>query len=303
MTLVAPATRDTPAPEVEVLFEEARRRRHRRRMGWVLVVLLIIAATVVIVSQVGSKKSGPGQQTTAGPRTALSVGMPDKIVGWTADFRVVVVSTTNGNVERTLASNVSILAPGLPNISVSPNGMVFFESATPAPYNHAFDTGDQVFTVPISGGQVRDIGSGSDPQVSPDGRFLAFISPGPAGQAGEAPYLVPPVSIDIATLSPQGSITGIRTLPPGPLQVNQGVSDLAWSSDSNLLSFDLLEPSTNATTSWMLDVGQSVTSLAAAHQIRLHTVGLTWNGYWGRYRNGTPRASGPRVEVTDGLCG
>ena len=106
--------------------------------------------------------------------------------------------------------------------------------------------------MPITGGQVRDIAAGSDPQISPNGRFLAFISPDPSGQAGEAPYLVPPVGIDIATLSPEGAIASVRTLSPDPAQLNQGASDLSWSSDSSQLSFDLLNPTTNVTTSWTI---------------------------------------------------
>ena len=192
---------------------------------------------------------------------------------------------------RTLASNVSIFAPGLPNVSVAPDGTVFFESAEPSSPHTDLDTGDQILSVPITGGPVRDIAAGSDPQVSPNGRFLAFISPDPAGAPGEAPYLVPPVGISIATLSRGGTITGVRTLPPGPAQVNQGASDLSWSGDSKDLSFDLLDPTTNATTPWTIPIAGSNT-LAVARQITLQESGLTWNGYWGRNRQGAPQGLG-----------
>jgi hypothetical protein len=143
-------------------------------------------------------------------------------------------------------------------------------------------------TVPITGGRVSDIAAGSDPQVSPNGQFLAFIAPGPAGQAGEAPYLVPPVGIDIATLGPGGVISRVHTLGPGPAQLNEGASDLSWSNDSVQLSFDLLNPTTNVTTSWTVPINGAVTSLASARPISLHQTGLTWNGYWGASRSGTP---------------
>jgi hypothetical protein len=145
--------------------------------------------------------------------------------------------------------------------------------------------------VPITGGPVRDVAAGSDPQVSPNGRFLAYISPDPAGEAGEAPYLVPPVGIDIATVTGGGTITQVRTLAPGPAQLNQGASDLSWSGDSKDLSFDLLQPSTENTTSWTVPIAAS-DSLAAARQIKLHGNGLTWNGYWGRSRLGAPQGLG-----------
>jgi hypothetical protein len=198
---------------------------------------------------------------------------------------VVVVSTDTGRVVRTLASNVSVLAPGVPIVSVAPDGTVFFESATPSPENTDVDQGDQIFSVAITGGPIRDLGAGSDPEVSPNGKFLAFISPDPAGLSGEAPYLVPPVGIDIARLS-SGSIGAIRTLAPGPAQINEGASDLSWSSDSQQLSFDLLNPTTNVTTSWTLNTSES-TSLAAATRIPLHASSLRWSGYWGKNRSGS----------------
>lgn len=287
MTLVTPPIRDLPVPETDFLFKEARRRRRRRRLGWTLVILAVIAATVAALSQLVPKGGAP-RPPNAKTGSVLPVGSPKEIVGWTSTARVVVVSTATGHVERTLASNVSILAPGLPSVSVSPDGTVFFESAETASYNNDVDTGDQILSVPITGGAVRDIASGSDPQVSPNGRLLAFISPDPPGQPGEAPYLVPPVGIDIATISDDGALSNVRTLNPGPLQLNQAASDLSWSSDSEHLSFDLLQPSTNVTTSWTIPVSRGITSLASARQIQLHQSGLTWNGYWGVGRDGAP---------------
>ena len=285
MTLVTPRPTDAPPADAEALFKEARRRRRQRRMAWLLAVVLVTTAVVVVVSQAGPTKTAPrrGAQTV---RPSVPVVMSSSIVGWTSTSNMVVLSSA-GQIQRTLASNISIFAPGLPNVSVAPDGTVYFESAEPAPYNRELGPGDQILAVPISGGQVRDIAAGSDPQVSPNGRFLAFISPDPAGQAGEAPYLVPPVGIDIATLSAGGIISSVRALSPGPAQLNQGASDLSWSSDSSQLSFDLLNPTTNMTTSWTIPTNATLTSLASARRIPLQEVGLTWNGYWGARRNGS----------------
>ena len=76
---------------------------------------------------------------------------------------------------------MSIFAPGIPNVSVAPDGIVFFESATPSPQDTNATEGDRIFSVPVNGGPVRNIGSGSDPQVSPNGKLLAFIASEPAG--------------------------------------------------------------------------------------------------------------------------
>jgi hypothetical protein len=244
-----------------------------------MAAVVLILAGVVSVSQLMVQPSSLHRTPIASSRYAAPAHTPSTIVGWTSNSRVVVLSTETGKVERILASNVSIFEPGLPSVSVSPEGTVFFESAAAAPYNDDVDTGDQIFAVPISGGRIRDVASGSDPQVSPNGKLLAYISPDPAGTAGEAPYLVPPVGIDVATLSPQGAIASVRTLAAGPPQLNQGASDLTWSGNSQNLSFDLLNPSTNVTTSWTISAGAA--SLAGAQLIDLHQ-GLTWNGYWGR---------------------
>jgi hypothetical protein len=287
MTLVTPRPTGVPPIEAEALFKEARRRRRQRRMAWALALVVVAATIVVVLSQTGPSKATPRSSSHA-PRSSVSEAMPRAIVGWTSTSNVVVLSSSSGRIERILASNISIFAPGIPNVSVSPDGTVYFESAEPAPYNRDLIGGDQILTAPIGGGQIHDIAAGSDPQVSPNGRFLAFISPDPSDPSGEAPYLVPPTAIDVATLGPRGTISSVRILNPGPAQLNQGASDLSWSSDSSELSFDLLNPTLNTTTSWTVPIKDSVTSLAGARRIPLDHAGLTWNGYWGTSRSGAP---------------
>ncbi len=232
--------------------------------------------------------------------------MPGQIVGWTATAQLVVVSTKSGRIVRTLASDVTVLAPGLPSVSVGPDGTVYFESAsaqslesaTPLPTTAT--SGDQILSVSIEGSPVRDLGSGSDPEVSPDGKSLAYIAPDPAGGAGEAPYLVPPQGIDVATLSATGAITAVRTLEPGPAQVDQGASDLSWSPDGRLLSFDLYDPTSRSETAWTTPVGPGVASLAGATRIPIHDVGLTWNGFFGTGARGEPQGIGALTSPSDG---
>jgi hypothetical protein len=67
--------------------------------------------------------------------------------------------------------------------------------------------------------------------------------------------------------------------------------------DSKDLSLDLLNPSTETTTSWTIPVAGS-DSLAAARQIPLRGTGLTWNGYWGTTRQGAPLGLGVLTSVS-----
>ncbi len=311
MTLLRPSPlrpTDAPVPDAEVLFKEARRRRRHRWLAGAcaLLVVAVVAALVALwpSSPSGRRPGSAGRVVAAG--AADVAAMPRQIVGWTANRQLVVVSTRTGRVERTLDSGVSVFAPGLPSVSVGPNGTVYFESAsaqslesaTPPPTK--VSSGDQILSVSIEGGPVRDLGSGSDPEVSPDGKFLAYIAPDPAGSAGEAPYLVPPQGIDVAMLSATGAITAVRTLEPGPAQVDQGASDLSWSPDGRLLSFDLYDPTSGSATAWTTPVGPGVASLAGATRIPVQDVGLTWNGFFGTGAHGEPQGIGVLTSPSDG---
>jgi hypothetical protein len=182
----------------------------------IVTVLALGAVTVHIALLTPAGPPSSSRHTGATTPRTLPPGTPAEIVGWTSTHNVVVISTATGHVMRTLATDVSIFAPGLPDVSVAPGGTVYFESATPSTSTTGIDSGDQIFSVPITGGPVRAVAAGSDPQVSPNGRFLAFISANPSGEAGEAPYLVPPVGLDIAALSQEGTVSQVRTLPRDP---------------------------------------------------------------------------------------
>jgi hypothetical protein len=283
MTVIGspPRPRDVPARPIEVLFPEARRRRRRRCLGWlVLALCAALALTLAVVSQ---NDGGPRPTSPRAPSPRLlPAGIPAEIVGWTSSFHLEVLSTRTGATLRTLASNVSVFAPGLPAVSVTNAGTVVFDS-DPIPGVSPPDAqGDQIFTVPISGGPVHEVAPGFDPAVSPDGRSVAFVA---SNGVGEAPYVDATGGIDIATLS-GSAITGVVTLHPDATQVGRGVSNLSWSPDSHHLSFDLLQPSTDSSTSWTLDLPTNASSLASAVLIPLHPAGVTWNGYLGTTSDG-----------------
>ncbi len=271
-----PRPRDVPVPPTEVLFPEARRRRRRRRLGWLVFALCAALALVLAVVGQNGGRTRPPMSHAPGPRV-LPAGTPAEIVGWTSSFHLEVLATRTGAVVRTLASDVSVFAPGLPAVSVTPGGTVVFDSDPIPGVSPAEAQGDQIFTVPIRGGPIHEVAPGFDPAVSPDGRSVAFVA---SNGAGEAPYVDATGGIDVATLT-GSAITGIVTLHPDGAQVDQGVSNLSWSADSGHLSFDLLDPSTDSSTTWTLALPAGTSSLASAVQIPLHPAGVTWNGYLG----------------------
>jgi hypothetical protein len=289
---------DQPPAAAEALFEEARRRRRRRRIGWLVIVVVCAAlAASAAYAQASHRTTRP--PTTARPPTAerpLPAGTPADIVGWLSSDQVVVIDTRTGAVVRTLATGVSVEAPGLPDLTVSPGGRVYFDSAPIAGVSPRDAEGDQIYSVPIIGGPVVEVGPGSDPQVSPNGQLLAYIA---SDGVGEAPYLFPGGGIDVATLAGD-RVADVRTLHPDPAQEDQGASDLSWSPDGQRLSFDLLGSAADTTTSWTIAPAGAGSSLGTAQQIPLQSAGLTWNGYWRVGRTGVALGLGVLTSPSSG---
>ena len=290
MTLIDGPVRtvDNPVPEVQLLFPEARRRRRRRRLGW-LVAGLCIALVIALVVVARSHANGHNTRARA-PKVVRIVraSAPREIVGWTSSSHVEVISTTTGSVERILASNVALDAPGLPTLSVSSGGVVFFDSDPIEAVSPPDAQGDQIYSVPITGGPVREVAPGFDPAVSPDGRTLAFVAP---NGIGEAPYQLANGGIELAQLN-GSDITAARILHPTGAMVGAGISNLSWSADSQTLSFDQLDPSSDATSSWLLSAPTQQSSLESAVAIPLHPTGLTWGGFFGDRARGRPLGIG-----------
>lgn len=272
---------DAPVPDIEVLFKEARIRQRRRRLGWLIVAMCVAVATALLLTR-DTGNQAPKQRTQQGSlRGSLPTGTPGEIVGWTSNSQVVVISTRTGAVIRTLASHVEDFEPGLPDLSVSPQGVVFFNSAPIAGMSPPDAQGDQIVSVPITGGPVREVAAGFFPQVSPNGKLLAYVA---SNGAGEAPYMLPSGGIAIATLV-GNNVSSIQTLHPDAEQTDQGASDLSWSQDSQRFSFALLNGSTDATTSWTIALALADSSLASAQEIPLRP-GVSWSGYWKPASNG-----------------
>jgi hypothetical protein len=224
---------DSPVSDIEVLFKEAKVRQRRRRLGWLIVVICVAAAATLVITRHTGNQASTQRSRQSSLRASLPAGTPDEIVAWTSNHHVVVISTRSGAILRTLASDVAVFEPGLPDLSVSPQGEVFFNSAPIAGVSQPGAQGDQIFSVPITGGPLREVGAGFFPQVSPNGRFLAYVA---SNGVGEAPYMLPSGGITIATLAGD-NVSSVQTLHPDARQTGQGASDLSWSPHSDRLSF------------------------------------------------------------------
>lgn len=279
-----PPTVDNPVPDIEDLFPEARRRRRRKRLGWVVLALCIALLVALVAVDRGHATGRRTRVRTPEVARIVPESTPNEIVAWTSSFHVEVISTRTGSIQRILASNVALDAPGLPTLSVSSGGVVFFDSDPIGAVSPPDAQGDQIYSVPITGGPVREVAPGFDPAVSPDGRTLAFVAP---NGAGEAPYQLASGGIELAQLN-GSDITDVRTLHPSGAMVGNGFSNLSWSPDSQTLSFDQITPSTDATSSWLLSAPNQQSSLGPAVAVPLHPVGLTWSGFYGQNAKGRP---------------
>jgi hypothetical protein len=265
-----------------------------------------------VTYRVVAEAPGPLPQHDQSPSSALPKGTPRSIVAWTSNDQIEVLSTRSGAVERVLASKISIFEPGLPSLSVSPDGVVYFDSAPIAGVSPPDAQGDQIFQVPLAGGAVREVAPGYDPAISPDGRQLAYVA---SVGIDEAPYMVRGGGIAIARLD--GSvITSVITVHPGSQQIGLGVTNLSWSPSSKRLSFNLINGSKDSATSWFLP-NIRVSTLNSAVKIPLHPAGLTWGGFLTRGSDGRdlgfgvltspqdmpPLASPQRVVVIHPLTG
>lgn len=264
-------------------------------MGW-LAAALCIALLIAFVAVARGQTSNRNTPSRTRPFTRIvQVQTPKEIVAWTSDRELEVISTTTGAVERTLASDVALFAPGVPTLSVSPVGVVFFDSVPTVGISPPDAQGDQIYSVPIVGGPVREVSPGYDPAISPDGRTLAFVA---SNGVGEAPYQLASGGIELAQLN-GSEITGVRTLHPSGTMVGAGFSNLSWSADSQIVSFDQLDPSSDVTSSWLLSGPNAKSSLASAVEIPLHPKGLAWGGFLDSSTKGEPLGIGVQTAVQD----
>ena len=282
----------SPVSDIEVLFKEAKVRQRRRRLGWLIVVICMRGCRHACDHEAYREPSFYAEEP-AKLRSSLTSRRDAqlKIVSWTSNHHVVVISRRSGAILRTLASDerCSVRARFARSLGVSPRRSLL-----------------QLRTNRRS--EPARCSGGSDFQRSHHRRSSTrswrwFF---PIGQrkrkvlglrgwngVGEAPYMLPSGGITIATLAGD-NVSSVQTLHPDARQTGQGASDLSWSPDSDRLSFSLLNGGNDTTTSWTIALASADGSLASAQQIPLRP-GLSWSGYWKTAKNGEHVGIGVRT--------
>jgi hypothetical protein len=284
-----------PLQDAEALFKEARQRERRRRMAWIGVIAVAALVISLIVALVGASSSSPRVMPTAstgGPSPKLTGGgMPSEIVAWSNAGTIEVMSAHNGHVIRTLAP-YNGEGRGISSLAVSISGILYFDETTRGKHGLPVAV---INRVPVSGGAVRQFAQGCDPAVSPDGRFLAYVS----GLAACTPGYAAPEAITVTNLV-TGQRRSWRSSPWATLD------SLSWSSDSRYLSLHRLtgHPPEYVNSYLILDRTARPGSLRVARLIPLpNSVGpdplpgdVAWVGFLGSSKDGLEGVG----EVTSG---
>lgn len=245
------------------LFEEARRRRWRRYRRWtsLIVGLSGVGAFILLTvartgTQGGAHRVGQGTQTTRLPLAPI----PPEMVVWRSNFRIDVISSTTGKLIRTLATDVALFR-GTPQPTASPSGTVYFDDAGIAP-------NERILSVALSGGPISFVADGQDPAVSPNGRFLAYLT-----YVQVSPWPEAIVVRDLLT----GTTKRWQYSANGP-----DISRLTWAPDSQTLAFSgySRSPDKQSLTlgAWQLNVASPSGSLDVVQRLPLPT-GMEWVGF------------------------
>lgn len=182
---IAPARPEVSELEARALFEEARRRRRRRRrriyLAMAVVTIAAAAVTAVVAGTALTRNSLPPAPDHPMPRAGGPVGaqaMPSQMVVWAQNGRstmsVQVINSHTGQVERTLANDIGLFRMG-PEPSAAPDGTVYYDQGVTQGPN-ARPPVEEIVSLPITGGTPRFVAVGHDPTVSPNGRYLAYLT-------------------------------------------------------------------------------------------------------------------------------
>ncbi len=224
--------------------------------------MVVAAITVTTYGHTDRSRGTSSRAKSSATTSTHTTAIPAELVVW-RKFRIEVVSSATGRLIRTLA-----LDPGLnrftPQPAVSPGGTVYFDTA------HDVDgiPGEQILSVPLLGGQVTVVANGHDPAVSPDGRFLAYLTYADITNVGEG--------VVVKNLRTGTTMTW-RYSTTGP-----DITGLSWSPDSRAVSFTATTPAPDdrslSVGAWVLSVSTPSGSLEEARKIPLAS-GMAWAGY------------------------
>ena len=271
MTIVDSPSEQSTAVDPQLLFREARQRRRRRR--WLIagiagVVLVIVVSSVMLIGR-ATGRGAPTQGTGRVPAPVAGARSFPKqmVVVDGASPNLQVISSATGHVLRNLTSEDGSFGGGPgPRATVSPAGIVYFDHAGQAGSHPS----EQIWSIPVWGGQITYVADGHTPVVSPNGALLAYLT---WTGLTNAPASV--VVMNIAT----GAIatwTYSTTVPE--------LWGLSWAPNSQSLVFTA-SPSTNPSSNdgaWSIQLSNPNRSLDAAQPLRLLP-----NAFWVGYVNST----------------
>lgn len=264
----------------ERLHSRARRRVRGRRLAAAgLGAAIVVVAAVIALPSLRDDTSNvevvpaPAPQPTAPPptvKTGNGYSWPARLVTAREKGRaLVVVDTRTGVVQRTLHR----LPTGqtVQDISLSPDGTtVWFQVHT-----SEGQCREVVYTVPLEGGAVRRTAVGRSPDVSPDGRFVAYLAPASehGGPSHPSPYLCDGALVvrDLGTGAERAWIV--------TADATGNLGQPAWSRDGSriALSSDGTDVDSGGTADWVtrirvLDVARTGT-LEQASQVVVESRG------------------------------
>jgi hypothetical protein len=174
-------------------------RRSRRRVAPASCVVIFAAAVLAVVLLRPLGPVTPAPSASSYPADLLALRPATTSAGADSgqgllDSYVVLVSSTTGNVVRVLTGEIPATVDDL---ALSPDGRTAY-------YVLGGQADGAIEEVSTAGGPSREVAQGFDPVVSPDGRYLAFVSPsddlvvldlttGEQRVLGQTVVIVPPV--------------------------------------------------------------------------------------------------------------
>ena len=272
MTIVDSPSDQSTAVDPQLLFREARQRRRRKRWliaGIVGVVLVLVISSVVLIGR-PTGRGAPTQGTGRVPAPVAGArSFPKQMVvlDVATSSNLQVISSATGHVLRNLTSEVGTFGGGPgPQATVTPVGTVYFDHAGQAGSHPS----EQIWSVPLSGGQSAYVVDGHTPVVSPNGAFLAYLTWTGLTNA--------PASVVVMNIATGATNTWTYSTNVPELR------DLSWAPNSQSLVFTA-SPSTSPSSNdgaWSIQLSNPNRSLDASQPIRLLP-----NAFWVGYVNST----------------
>jgi hypothetical protein len=200
-------------------------------------------AVVAALSACGNSNPNPSPTVTVTASSSSSASSsasavaatPPAMVAVTQAGALVTLNPATGAVSTTLVSS-HVLGD---EISVSSSGMVYFA------VQHGCKS--EVDAIPVAGGAITTLASGSLPAVSPDGTKLAYADQPNIG-VGCVPHvtdLVPLYRLDIRTLSSGATVKLPMVAPAQDSGLPYPISHLSWAPDNDHLAVSIESPEDN----------------------------------------------------------